>query len=231
MVLRLRPLYKGVLGMPEESTWPDLIGDDSYLLSRARSERERCSRIILESAPPRGLDSNVVEAIRQRARELLERESQAEYWSNGRWKQDVFGWSAALWQSLPWRPENCVSVTLEIQAPKAQLFGLGAWAEGEEVSEWLKSCAALWMMELGRVADDSRRRRNGERVPAVEGLYRLADQLRQQGEFRWAGAVTAFGLLLGMGTEAEPILAEIERVTEGIAAERVLQHLDPDLSS
>lgn len=213
--------------MAKATTWPHLTGNDPALILTAQAEREQCSRIILEREPPPSLDPEVVEAVRQRTRALLEKETGAEYWTSGNWRQDVFGWSAAAFQKLPWRPENCVSLTLEIQAPKAQLFGLGAWAEGQEVTEWVETCAVLWIMELGRVADESRRRPNAERLPAVEGLYRLADQLRGQGDFRSAGAVTAFGLLLGLGAEAGPILAEIERVTEGVVTERVLQHIDP----
>jgi hypothetical protein len=216
--------------MTKMATWPHLTGNDPALISRAQAERERCSRIILEREPPARLDSSVVEAVRRRTRELLEKETEAEYWITGNWRQDVFGWSTALWQEVPWMPENCVSLTLQIQAPKAQLFGLGAWAEGQEVTEWIETCAVLWILELGRAADEFRRRPNAEKLPAVEGLYRLADQLRGQGDFRSAGAITAFGLLLGMGAKAEPLFAEIERVTEGIVAERLLQHLDPDPS-
>jgi hypothetical protein len=216
--------------MTKIATWPHLTGNDPELISRARTERARCARIILEREPPSGLDSNVVEAVRRRTRGLIETETEAEYWITGKWTQEVFGWSKSLWQKVPWMPENCVSLTLEIQAPKAQLFALGAWAEGQEVTDWVATCAALWILELGRVADESRSRRNAEKLPAVEGLYRLADQLRGQGDFRTAGAVTAFGLLLRMGATAEPILAEIERVTEGIVTERLLQHLDPNPS-
>lgn len=212
--------------MKKVAKLPHLTGKDPGLVSRARAERERCSRIILEREPPIGLDANVAEAIRRRTRELLAKETEAEYWITGNWRRDVFGWSTALWKKLPWMPENCVSLTLEIQAPKAQLFGLGAWAEGQEVPDWLETCAVLWIMELGRVADESRSRRNAERLPVVEGLYRLADQLHRQGDFRSAGAVTAFGLLLGMGAKAEPVLAEIEKVTEGIVTERLLEHLE-----
>lgn len=213
-----------------KKAWPDLIGQDPALISRANRERERCSRIILERKPPTNLDSSVVEAVRRQTRELLEKETEAEYWATGNWMRDVFGWSTALWQEVPWVPENCVSLTLQVQAPKAQLFGLGAWAEGQEVPEWIVTCAVLWILELGRVADQARSRPNAEKLPAVEGLYRLADQLRGHGDFRSAGAVTSFGLLLGMGPEVEPLLAEIERVTEGIVTERLLQHLAPDPS-
>ena len=208
-----------------DATWPALEGAPGEL-ERAARERERCARLILDWNGPSGLDKEVAAAVRSRARALLETKTDAAYWCNRRWRQDVFGWSSALWKGARWEPESSVSIVVEVQRAQATLWGLAAWAEGREVADWVDTCARMWAIELGRVADEARRRGTTLGMPAVEGLWKLADELRQHGELQAAGILDAIGLLLGAGYE-ETLAGVLQEMAGGVAAERLCQHLDP----
>ena len=207
-------------------SWPELVGSDEDL-ERAAWERERCARLMLEWTGPAGLNKELAVAVRRRAQALLETKTEAAYWCAAGWRQDVFGWSSKIWRGITWEPESRLELSLELPRSQAELWGLTAWAEGMEVAEWIRTCVAMWAVELGRVADEARRGKTTVGMSAVEGLWKLADQLRNHGELRAAGILNSIGLLLGAGYE-EALAGMLEGMTAGVAAERLCQHLDPE---
>lgn len=212
-----------------KTVWPELVGTEEDCRIGWR-ERDQCARLLLEWTGPASLDKEVASAVRDRARALLEHETDAAYWRAGRWKQDVFGWTSKLWKGVKWEPENRVQVILEVQASQAELWGLAAWAEGYEVAEWVRTCAAMWVIELGRVADEARRGKAAGGISAVGSLWELANKLRNQGEFEVAGILMSLGLLLRAGHN-RPLAKMLEKMAAGVVSERLCQHLAPEKES
>ena len=214
--------------MDERSSgpWPELVGAEEDL-ERAARERERCARLMFGWPGPSGLNKELAAAVRGRARAVLETKTEAEYWCAAKWRHDVFGWPSELWKGMKYEPETRLEVVLTVRQSQADLWGLAAWAEGEDVADWVWTCASLWAIELGRVADEARRQQRTLGMSAVEGLRKLADELHAHGEFRQAGLLNSLSLLLGAGYEAT-LVGLLEEMAANVAAERLCQHLDPE---
>lgn len=200
---------------------PPLEGED---LEAGEAERQRFVRLMFGWKGPWGLDADVAGAIRKRAMAILEHEAEARYWVEGAWRWEVFGWSRAARKRVAWTPSSLVRLEIDVQRPLAGVWAMAAWAEGQELEEWVWTCANLWTLELARVADEGSGRPEGR--PA-DGLYRLADEALERGEHRTAAILSALGLVLGVG-DCEEVVAELLMELAGtVAGERLAHCLDP----
>jgi hypothetical protein len=209
------------LGASPVPDLPPLEGED---LEAGESERQRFVRVMFEREGPLGVRAEVAAAIRDRAKVILEKETEAKYWVEGGWRWDVFGWSRAAWERVAWTPESLVRVELDVQRPLAGVWALAAWSEGLELEAWLRTCANLWMVELARVTDELWRRPPGR---TVDGLYKLADEALDRGECKTAGILGALALVLDSGDCEEVVAGLLVELVGTVAADRLAFFLDP----